>query len=151
MRAPIHGERVAVAGARQGSPTLGKRDDITAATASALAADGRRLRTQARCDWGTNAGRDRGRTSIYDGRTHDERHGCWRWRLPARARANETRNRQKPGPTHHCCSIVYPGTEQIREQLKLDKREQPRVLYEGLKTKALKNRGQKRATVYTAA
>jgi hypothetical protein len=41
-------------------------------------------------------------------------------------------------------------SEQIRDALKLDKRELPRVLGEGLKTKKLKSKGQKRATVYTA-
>jgi len=42
-------------------------------------------------------------------------------------------------------------SEQIRDALKLDKRELPRVLGEGLKTKRLKSKGQKRATVYSAA
>jgi hypothetical protein len=42
-------------------------------------------------------------------------------------------------------------SEQIRDALKLDKRELPRVLGEGLKTKKLKSKGQKRATVYSAA
>lgn len=41
-------------------------------------------------------------------------------------------------------------SEQIREALKLDKRELPRVLYEGLRTKKLKSKGQKRATTYSA-
>jgi hypothetical protein len=41
-------------------------------------------------------------------------------------------------------------SEQIRDALKLDKRELPRVLGEGLKTKKLKSKGQKRATVYSA-
>jgi hypothetical protein len=41
-------------------------------------------------------------------------------------------------------------SEQIRDALKLDKRELPRVLGEGLRTKKLKSKGQKRATVYTA-
>jgi hypothetical protein len=39
--------------------------------------------------------------------------------------------------------------EQIRQVLKLDKRELPRVLAEGLKTKKLKSKGQKRATTYS--
>lgn len=39
-------------------------------------------------------------------------------------------------------------SEQIRAALKLDKRELPRVLSEGLATKKLKSRGQKRATTY---
>ncbi|HEY1697954.1 MAG TPA: hypothetical protein VGG39_37600 [Polyangiaceae bacterium] len=39
--------------------------------------------------------------------------------------------------------------EQIRDLLKLDKRELPRVLHEGLQTKKLKRRGQKRATMYS--
>lgn len=42
-------------------------------------------------------------------------------------------------------------SEEIREALKLDVREVPRVLKEGLAKKTLKSRGQKRATVYTAA
>ena len=41
--------------------------------------------------------------------------------------------------------------EEIRKALKLDVREVPRVLKEGLAKKALKSKGQKRATVYTAA
>ncbi len=42
-------------------------------------------------------------------------------------------------------------SEQIRKALKLDVREVPRVLKEGLAKKTLKSKGQKRATVYTAA
>jgi hypothetical protein len=42
-------------------------------------------------------------------------------------------------------------SEEIRESLKLDVREMPRVLKEGLAKKKLKSRGQKRATTYTAA
>ncbi len=42
-------------------------------------------------------------------------------------------------------------SEQIREELGLDKREVPRVLQEGLAKKKLKSRGRKRATTYTAA
>ena len=41
-------------------------------------------------------------------------------------------------------------SEEIRKALKLDVREVPRVLKEGLAKKALKSKGQKRATVYTA-
>jgi hypothetical protein len=41
-------------------------------------------------------------------------------------------------------------SEQIRHALKLDIRELPRVLKEGLGKKKLKSRGQKRATTYTA-
>jgi hypothetical protein len=41
--------------------------------------------------------------------------------------------------------------EEIRTALKLDVREVPRVLKEGLKTKKLKAKGQKRATTYTTA
>jgi hypothetical protein len=41
--------------------------------------------------------------------------------------------------------------EEIRNQLGLDKREVPRVLKEGLRTKKLKSKGQKRATVYSVA
>jgi hypothetical protein len=40
--------------------------------------------------------------------------------------------------------------EQIRAQLKMDRKEMPRVLQEGLSTKKLKSKGQKRATTYTA-
>jgi hypothetical protein len=40
--------------------------------------------------------------------------------------------------------------EQIRAQLKMDRKEMPRVLHEGLSTKKLKSKGQKRATTYTA-
>jgi hypothetical protein len=40
--------------------------------------------------------------------------------------------------------------EEIRTFLKLDKREIPRVLAEGLKTKKLRAKGQKRATTYFA-
>jgi hypothetical protein len=40
--------------------------------------------------------------------------------------------------------------EEIREMLGLDVREVPRVLKEGLRTKKLKSKGQKRATVYSA-
>ena len=40
--------------------------------------------------------------------------------------------------------------EEIRTQLGLDVREVPRVLKEGLRTKKLKARGQKRATTYSA-
>jgi hypothetical protein len=42
-------------------------------------------------------------------------------------------------------------SEEIRKALKLDVREVPRVLKEGLSKKALKSKGQKRATVYSAA
>jgi hypothetical protein len=42
-------------------------------------------------------------------------------------------------------------SEEIRKALKLDVREVPRVLKEGLSSKKLKSKGQKRATVYTAA
>jgi hypothetical protein len=42
-------------------------------------------------------------------------------------------------------------SEEIRKVLKLDVREVPRVLKEGLAKKAIKSKGQKRATVYTAA
>ena len=40
-------------------------------------------------------------------------------------------------------------SEEIRKALKLDVREVPRVLKEGLSKKKLKSRGQKRATTYT--
>jgi hypothetical protein len=40
--------------------------------------------------------------------------------------------------------------EQIRAELKMSVREMPRVLKEGLTKKALKSKGQKRATTYTA-
>jgi hypothetical protein len=40
-------------------------------------------------------------------------------------------------------------SEEIRKALKLDVREVPRVLKEGLAKKKLKSRGQKRATTYT--
>ena len=40
--------------------------------------------------------------------------------------------------------------EEIRKQLGLDVREVPRVLKEGLRTKKLKAKGQKRATTYRA-
>ena len=42
-------------------------------------------------------------------------------------------------------------SEEIRKALKLDVREVPRVLKEGLAKKKLKSRGQKRATTYFAA
>jgi hypothetical protein len=41
--------------------------------------------------------------------------------------------------------------EQIREQLKMQSKEMPRVLKEGVSKKKLKSKGQKRATTYTAA
>jgi hypothetical protein len=41
--------------------------------------------------------------------------------------------------------------EQIRTELKLDRKELPRVLKEGIAKKVLKTRGQKRATTYLAA
>jgi hypothetical protein len=41
--------------------------------------------------------------------------------------------------------------EQIREQLRMQSKEMPRVLKEGLSKKKLKAKGQKRATTYTAA
>ncbi len=41
--------------------------------------------------------------------------------------------------------------EQIRTQLKMVAKEMPRVLKEGLAKKALKSKGQKRSTTYTAA
>jgi hypothetical protein len=41
-------------------------------------------------------------------------------------------------------------SEEIRKALKLDVREVPRVLKEGLAKKKLKSKGQKRATVYSA-
>jgi hypothetical protein len=40
--------------------------------------------------------------------------------------------------------------EEIRKVLELDVREVPRVLKEGLAKKAIRSKGQKRATVYTA-
>jgi hypothetical protein len=42
-------------------------------------------------------------------------------------------------------------SEEIRKALKLDVREVPRVLKEGLAKKKLKSKGQKRATTYSAA
>ena len=39
--------------------------------------------------------------------------------------------------------------EQIRAQLKMQSKEMPRVLQEGLSTKKLKSKGRKRATTYT--
>jgi Fic family protein len=42
-------------------------------------------------------------------------------------------------------------SEQIRAALKLDVREVPRVLKEGLAKKRLRSKGQKRATTYFAA
>ena len=42
-------------------------------------------------------------------------------------------------------------SEQLREQLKMDKKEMPRVLKAGLDKKVLKSKGQKRATTYTAS
>jgi hypothetical protein len=41
--------------------------------------------------------------------------------------------------------------EQIRTQLKMEAKEMPRVLKEGLAKKTLKSKGQKRSTTYTAA
>ena len=41
--------------------------------------------------------------------------------------------------------------EQIRHQLGLQSKEMPRILKEGLESKALKSKGQKRATTYFAA
>ena len=41
--------------------------------------------------------------------------------------------------------------EQIRDALKMQSKEMPRVLQEGLAKKKLKAKGQKRATTYTAA
>jgi hypothetical protein len=41
--------------------------------------------------------------------------------------------------------------EQIRDALKMQSKEMPRVLQEGLAKKKLKSKGQKRATTYTAA
>jgi hypothetical protein len=41
--------------------------------------------------------------------------------------------------------------EEIRQQLGMEAKEMPRVLKEGLVKKALKSRGQKRATTYTAS
>lgn len=40
--------------------------------------------------------------------------------------------------------------EQIRAQLNMEAKEMPRILKEGLAKKALKSKGQKRATTYTA-
>ncbi len=42
-------------------------------------------------------------------------------------------------------------SEQIQKALGLDKRELPRVLKHGLATKKLKAKGEKRATLYSAA
>jgi hypothetical protein len=41
--------------------------------------------------------------------------------------------------------------EQIREELRMQSKEMPRILKEGLTKKKLKAKGQKRATTYTAA
>jgi predicted HTH transcriptional regulator len=41
--------------------------------------------------------------------------------------------------------------EEIREQLKMQSKEMPRVLKDGLAKKKLKSKGQKRATTYMAA
>ena len=41
--------------------------------------------------------------------------------------------------------------EQIREQLRMQSKEMPRILKEGLSKKKLKSKGQKRATTYTAS
>jgi hypothetical protein len=40
--------------------------------------------------------------------------------------------------------------DEIQKFLQLDKREFPRVLKEGLKTKKLRKKGEKRATTYSA-
>jgi hypothetical protein len=40
-------------------------------------------------------------------------------------------------------------SEEIQKALKLDKREMPRVLHEGLAKKVLKSKGRKRATMYS--
>jgi hypothetical protein len=42
-------------------------------------------------------------------------------------------------------------SEQIQKSLGLDKRELPRVLKTGIANKAIRSKGQKRATVYYAA
>jgi hypothetical protein len=42
------------------------------------------------------------------------------------------------------------NAEQIKKSLGLDRKELPLVLRQGLKTKALSKKGQKRATVYSA-
>ncbi len=42
-------------------------------------------------------------------------------------------------------------SEQVRDALKMDKKEMPRVLKEGLVRKVLKSKGQKRSTVYSPA
>ena len=42
-------------------------------------------------------------------------------------------------------------SEQIRAHLGMQKEELPRVLKEGLSTRQLKSKGQKRSTVYSAA
>jgi anti-sigma factor ChrR (cupin superfamily) len=42
-------------------------------------------------------------------------------------------------------------SEQIRAQLKMDKKELPRVLKEGLAKKVLKSKGEKRSTTYSVA
>jgi hypothetical protein len=41
--------------------------------------------------------------------------------------------------------------EQIRQALRLQSKEMPRILKEGLSNKSLKSKGQKRATTYTVA
>jgi hypothetical protein len=41
--------------------------------------------------------------------------------------------------------------EEIRSALKMQSKEMPRILKEGLATKVLKSKGEKRATTYTAA
>jgi hypothetical protein len=49
---------------------------------------------------------------------------------------------------------TYPmglRSEEIRKTFGLDAREMPRILKEGLSTKKLRSRGQKRATTYSAA
>jgi hypothetical protein len=43
-----------------------------------------------------------------------------------------------------------PRAEQIRDALKMQSKEMPRVLQEGLAKKKLKSKGQKRATTYFA-
>jgi hypothetical protein len=68
-------------------------------------------------------------------------------RLPRRSSEDVARTLAKVVATVKASKLGMRA-EQIRKTLKLDRRELPRVLHEGLASKVLRSRGHKRATTY---
>ncbi len=79
---------------------------------------------------------------------------------PAKKTAKRRLRRRSPAEIANALAAVVAlvkkspkglRAEQIRAQLKMEAKEMPRVLKEGLAKKSLKSKGQKRSTTYSAA